>query len=273
MLNQHFVGVRLKVARAFELLRALEADCDSWSAATPLSFSHEQDESGWHVWSAEPAAAPPPILGVQLAEIAYHLRSALDQAATALVLSNGAEPTRRTYFPVALTEQTWKSQGLEYLAGASEDSISAVKAWQPVFRMPDLPQGDLLAMLNEICLVDKHRQLLPVAGGLGLRSIGCNAVSATSALRRLTTQVRDDDIVLLTEKQWALKVLIARDETPDVPDPAMPTPELDARGSVATVLFRTHFPYEVQFGVPVLANICRHARRILLDVERTAPRP
>lgn len=269
--DQRFLGARLKVSRAFALLGQLKADCAAWESQMTLEFAHSQDKSGWHVWSARPLESPPPVLGLQLCEIAYHLRSALDHAAYALVVAGGGTPHKQTSFPVSLTEHSWNSQGHRYLKGATEASVAVAKEWQPFHRSPELPHGDLLAAINEICLVDKHRQLVPTAAAVGMHSLYVESTSEVATWRRLAVQNREEDFIDLSTSQWVFKVFMARLDAPNIPDPTMPTPHLVVDKAAPMVAFNTHFPYELKFGLPAFTAMCRHVRRVLLHLEKSAP--
>jgi hypothetical protein len=265
-----FSGVRLKRDRAFKLLDALKADCDEWTGTVKVDLSHSIEDGGWNVWSAGPLPSPPAEFGIRVGEIAYQLRSALDHAAHAIVLANGGKPTRSTYFPVSLTEQSWKSQSKPYLKGASEDSIEVVRVWQPCYQQPEVPQMDQLAAINEIALVDKHRTLLPVVAGLGLHKLHVTGKSSYSTWRTVQAVGRgEDETVLLDERAWVFKALVSHADTPEVPDLSLKL-QLDGASQVApSVRFTTHFPYEVRFGVENLRTMAKHVRRVLLHVENS----
>jgi hypothetical protein len=101
----------------------------------------------------------PPEWAVILAEFLYDLRSALDNLMWALVLANGEQPGRYTYFPV-LREENDKSF-TRMTAGASAEVISVVRSVQPYLR-GDGARLDSLFLLHELNRLDKHRALTVV---------------------------------------------------------------------------------------------------------------
>lgn len=268
--HELFSGVRLKRARAFELLHSLEKDCNDWASGVKIDLDHSVGDGGWHVWSAGPLPSPPAEFGIRVGEVAYQLRSALDHAAHAMILANGGNTTKGTYFPVSLTEQAWKSQSKPYLRGASDQSLETAMKWQPFWQQPLSPHADMLAALNEIALVDKHRQLVPAAAGLGFQNLHVRVQSPVSARRDVSVVGRSpDEPVRLDTSEWVFKALVSHSDAPAAPDLSASV-EITGMSKVAAIVqFRTHFPYELVFGIDAFSSMAKHARRVLLDLERS----
>lgn len=117
MKHESFTGARHKIARAFEFLDQFERECSTWEASIDVPVARSRDQ-GWHVWSAGPIPNPPVDLALLAGDVAHQLRSALDLGANAAVVANQGRPTAQTAFPVLMTEQAWKSNGLQRLSGA-----------------------------------------------------------------------------------------------------------------------------------------------------------
>ena len=102
------------------------------------------------------STVPGAALSVLAGEVLYNLRSALDQAAWALIVANGGTPSpRSTYFPIARKPGAWPSMRGKYLKGASESAINMIERWQPVTLNPEHPDRNALALIDELGLIDK----------------------------------------------------------------------------------------------------------------------
>jgi len=96
---------------------------------------------------------------VRIGEIAYQLRSALDQLAWQLVLANGGQPViKRTAFPILDTAPSV----LRIAGGVDPAALAIIEELQPYKRSQD-PQTDVLWLLSELNNIDKHRLPIVVA--------------------------------------------------------------------------------------------------------------
>jgi hypothetical protein len=101
----------------------------------------------------------PPEWAVILGEFLYDLRPALDNLMWALILANGKQPGRDTYFPVLHREND--KTFTRMTAGAGADAIAIIRSVQPYLK-GDRARADPFFLLHELNRLDKHRSLTVV---------------------------------------------------------------------------------------------------------------
>lgn len=268
-----FDGVRDRMARAFQLVQEFEDACSNWERGVKVSLVHSRDQ-GWHVWSTAPISNPRADLAIRAGEIVHHLRSSLDLGATAAIKANGEEPGKRASFPIALTEQTWKSQGEEYLRGAASSVIAYVEKVQPVnTKKAHGPRGDSLALVAEVDAADKHRQLL--AQGVALQTFDLNIhwESTSQVMRHFRQEFNDSHFMRLDTSTWFTRWFVSRDSERGVPDESG-TPTLDSDYSIKTELrFTTQSPYKIDFEKSRLRTWAQYVGGVLYQLEKEVARP
>jgi hypothetical protein len=107
----------------------------------------------------------PPEWAVILGEFLYDLRSALDNLVWALVLANGEQPGRGTYFPILRQEN--RKAFAAMTAGAHPEAVTVIQSLQPYLRGKRPGVGPLF-LLHELNRLDKH-QALTVVTAVGAR--------------------------------------------------------------------------------------------------------
>ena len=155
-------------------------------------FRFEYDAvSGVHTYRVIDVPAISETWSLDVGEIAYGLRSALDHLAWQLVLLDGGTPGRSTAFPVMTTPRSDKEGRPVYPDLVPPlrrtDIRRAIDEHQP-YRLAvhgeqyeDVAPRSLLWMLNELCNIDKHRQVLVVACAVDLQGAWWSTpVGATS---------------------------------------------------------------------------------------------
>ncbi|KAA9143536.1 hypothetical protein F6B41_25520 [Microbacterium lushaniae] len=151
--------VELTRKRSNELI----ADISRWRKPDPLRTSlivKDAPECGWYV--QVDSVDPPPALdqwGMQIAEIAHHLRSILNTTLTRIVIREGGTPSKALQFPIALTAKSWRQQ-VGRIKGLPERVQRAIYASQPFMwarNSGNLAENHLLAVLGWVDNEDKHR--------------------------------------------------------------------------------------------------------------------
>ena len=180
-----FFGPRRKLRRAQRKIQTLKRLIDRWVEANPYGIYAEfNPQTGDHVLRAyardEPREAPLVQWSIIVGEIAYNLRSALDQAVCELATSRNA-PCDRTSFPIfqygarakrrkdrsgRALNFSWKGAAIAPLSYRHRRIIEGV---QPYHRVDTYqvayPRGKRrpfysLWMLHEMNNADKHRTIL-----------------------------------------------------------------------------------------------------------------
>lgn len=148
-------GIRAKVARALELLLALDERLHAYLDADPFVLQRQvQPDGETSVFALKVTSQPPPDLALLVGEVVHQLRSALDHVAYGLVVGAGNTPTHRTGFPVCVR----RPARLNVHGGVTAEALALVDAFQP-YQRPDA-EAHPLNVLNALWNVDKHRMLL-----------------------------------------------------------------------------------------------------------------
>lgn len=151
--------VDLTQKRSDELI----ADISRWRKPDPLRTSlvvKDAPECGWYV--QVDSVDPPPAIehwGMQIAEIAHHLRSILNTTLTRIVIADGGTPSKALQYPIALTAKSWRQQAGR-IKGLPERVRRAIYASQPFMwarNTGNLAENHLLAVLAWVDNEDKHR--------------------------------------------------------------------------------------------------------------------
>lgn len=159
---------RVDLARARS--EALLEDISSWRQSEPVRTSlhiREAPACGWFVRVEE--VLPPPMLeqwGIQLAEVAYHLRSILNTTLTRIVIEEGGEPSRQLQFPISHTHSAWKKdrKRIRSLPERVQRIIYGLQPFLWARETGELAQNHVLSVLNWINNQDKHQ--LEIEGSL-----------------------------------------------------------------------------------------------------------
>ncbi|MCZ4566206.1 hypothetical protein [Rhodococcus erythropolis] len=266
-----FLGPRAKVDLARIRASQLADSCKSWAADHPVALHRRVLDYGWYEWYTEnQSTVPGADLSVLAGEVLYNLRSALDQAAWALIVANGGTPSpRSTYFPIARKPVAWPSMRGKYLKGASESAINMIERWQPVTLNPEHPDRNALALIDELGLIDKHRLLYTSASTLGDVAISLVGESEVSA-GRLLEQVerRIDDYLPFTEEQWILRARVIHDDGTRTVDLSFP---LDVNVHKIDAVVTFHAPTSDGGRISVVGEtfgrMVDHVEAILDDLE------
>ncbi|MBF4624840.1 hypothetical protein [Clavibacter sp. VKM Ac-2872] len=264
--------VNLRMKRALQLVDEFEEACAAWERETQISLLYSRD-GGWHVWSTLPVKPPPAELAIRAGEIAHHLRASLDIGAGAAVTANGHSPGARVAFPIAMTEQAWRSQGEGQLKGASAAAIKFIKTKQPIFGHGRFgPQAHYLALIAEVDAADKHRQIL--ARGVAVKNydIGMRWESDKQVMRRFRYVTNREHHVHDDRATWFMKMHVALVDGSDVED-YTGVARLDDDLVVAPeVRFIKHKPYQIEFEKSRLRSWVQYVGGVLYSLEDVVAR-
>ncbi|HST70038.1 MAG TPA: hypothetical protein VLI94_10315 [Solirubrobacterales bacterium] len=89
----------------------------------------------------------------------HQLRSALDNLAYQLVLTNGGTPTKSTAFPILLQppDGGFAANTKKRLEGMSGTARAAIEGLQPYNAWPEHPDNSTIWLIHELNNIDKHR--------------------------------------------------------------------------------------------------------------------
>ena len=169
-----FWGVMAKTSRAIEHLETLHRDLQEFrQQSRPYMFVVTRSEDRTHhrfqlhpSWDIETTARWAAIVG----ETVHNLRSALDHLVWECVRLSGGEPGDHTAFPLRrsvpeggfaiwATAAKTRTRRAGKLHGLSEEAVSLVERFQPYH---ETEAGDLLAQIDSLWQIDKHRMPLPL---------------------------------------------------------------------------------------------------------------
>lgn len=163
-------GVIRKIWWAYKHLEVIDRDLDAYETLHPHSvITNLNAEETFHECRLRSVMPPPIEVGIRIGEFAYQLRSALDQIVFALsvfppeLTSRDLERAERsTSFPIMKIPN--ESYILGQLGRIPEDRRPRI--WEIIDSLQPYQRGDgverdLLAILDELNVRDKHRILKP----------------------------------------------------------------------------------------------------------------
>lgn len=158
--------VKIATARSDQLVDEIRR----WRSDDPLATSLVVKDAPAQGWFIRVDSVKTPDLdqwGVQLGEIAHHLRSILNTTLTRIVLREGGTPSSALQYPIAMTADAWR-KNRKRLRGLPDRVQRAVYASQPFLWARDtggFAANHVLAVLGWLDNEDKHR--LEITGHLG----------------------------------------------------------------------------------------------------------
>lgn len=156
-----FEGAVGKVARVRYQLRELSERFRAFAESHPYLLREEigsPSAGGLCEYSfvVDSVSLPKREWGVLIGEIVHNLRSALDHA----VYAAAAEPSGTTQFPIVRKREDWPSRLAVQLRSVPDQIVEQVERVQPFHaEPPSTPERHLLAILNRLSNMDKHRLL------------------------------------------------------------------------------------------------------------------
>ncbi|HWZ31705.1 MAG TPA: hypothetical protein VNX18_10250 [Bryobacteraceae bacterium] len=151
-----------KLARAEEHIRDLEGKINAfaWSNAYEKVIEPHPDKPDHLVHKIKLTKEIPESIVDVTADAVQNLRNALDNAGYAVAIAAGAVNPLNTAFPFAPSVDK-----LANVLGRSKDIPEQIQSLFCGFQ-PYPGGNDLLWSLNEICVSDKHKMLIPVGTGV-----------------------------------------------------------------------------------------------------------
>ena len=163
-------GCIARLNRAEDHLQAVVGYVNAFLAGGIGDFALEMDRQGRAVVRVVEARPPGDGLSLAIGEYVYSVRSALDHLAYQLAALHTGDPlpdsvAASSAFPIARSGPHFRSLARTRLKGVSPKARSAIEKLQPYHRRK-MPDAKALALLNDLCNVDKHRMLHPTASML-----------------------------------------------------------------------------------------------------------
>jgi hypothetical protein len=151
-------GPRIKIQRAKKHIHELEAEIAAFLKADPYRVvTEEEANTGDKVWRVRVRKQPPLRWAGIVGDAIHNLRSSLDLLVNQLVRANGAEPSRKTAFPISRTAGDYEAEAPGVVAGVSDAAKRLLDELKPY-----KGGNDPLWRLHRLDIVDKHRLLLAV---------------------------------------------------------------------------------------------------------------
>lgn len=174
-------GARNKIDRAnkhFDEVNAaveIALGAEDKSNLTP-PYEYRPDRQELIIASPKPKPVDP-ALPLAIGDCLHNLRSALDHLAFQLAVLNGkaVEAETKISFPVCLTDADFKGLIRKKVAPfIGGKALAAIERLQP-YQTGNLRENDILWVLSQLDIIDKHRLLVVVARHL--RPIGFTAIN------------------------------------------------------------------------------------------------
>ncbi len=153
-------GSRLKVERAKEHFRYLQAQIVTFLAQNPYGIVIDQDKkTGEAIWYARVSQEPPGQWAAIVGDIVHNLRAALDHIVFQLI---GDPQNEYSEFPSSWKAEHYESSGRGKIKGVPVAAETIIQTVQP-YQRGDAYHAHPLYLLNELARRDRHR-LLNIVG-------------------------------------------------------------------------------------------------------------
>ena len=163
-------GVRVKIDRAKTHLNDFDAQAKLITEACRSAISQHPGVRNEHIFRFGKVPAVPPVLSAMIGDAIHNLRVSLDHLAWQLVTATGSNPGTNTSFPVHTTAPTPDRRGRtrpQISPGIPLPVRDILDEVQP-YKLAKPAHHDL-AVLHELDIIDKHRELLIAI--IGVKSI------------------------------------------------------------------------------------------------------
>src|ERR1035438_430335 len=168
--TEALIRLTQKIERAKQHILNVEAEWASFSQAGGYALRFNDDankrERSYYVATAEEI---PPGIPLAVGDAIHNLRSSLDHIAHHLMVVGTGRPGpfENVYFPIFGTASKCKTGLSRKVKGMRKDAVDAIGALEPYGG----GIGEILWHLHCLDIIDKHRLLLTVYGGLFAHSI------------------------------------------------------------------------------------------------------
>jgi hypothetical protein len=158
---------QLKIARAVQHIKDLEARVNVWASGKPFTTKTELTPDRLKWYTKMHVSSPPPVFewSLIMGDCVHSLRGALDACVWELAHLNGATPPapHRLQFPIITDKNKWARARLEQLQTVPDEIASRIEVLQPFNRSADEIPRDALLCLSRLNNIDKHRSNIAVS--------------------------------------------------------------------------------------------------------------
>lgn len=159
----------LKWSRGNLHVALLHARFAEWHVSAPVSIDAvlREDRQGIDLVARVPKGIPKHEWSLDLGDALHNLRSAFDAMAWGMAHFNDAEPSRPklVYFPICAEEKQWKKALHDWVGEIHPELQERLRIVQP-FNYAAAGGVSFLAMLHDLDIQDKHRDILTVTADL-----------------------------------------------------------------------------------------------------------
>lgn len=207
-----FQPLRTKLGRAKQRLDALRSAVDVYLEGSPCRIEDTQDGTSYSLRTYVDAP-PDQEWAVDVAEIANHVRSVLDQLVWQLAVANGTDPTRsHTQFPIEVDHAAYakgaRPKRERLLAGVAPKHRRIIDAYQPFQASGDRTRHPLY-LLNKMANAEKHRA-------------GHVVLGTATACRAKVVSPNGEEIILSFKRAMPLGDGVDMLAVQNSPDPSAP---------------------------------------------------
>jgi hypothetical protein len=154
-------SVRWKLLRAQEHIDELHAEVGRYFQKDPAKVVRDENASpDEYIAQVTARISVPGRVPMIVGDFLTNVRSSLDYLIWELALAAKNNPTDKNMFPICTTLEAFNQQLARHrLDGVSVDAVAEIQALQPYHDGQDA-EGHVLAMLDALCNVNKHRRVL-----------------------------------------------------------------------------------------------------------------
>lgn len=149
--------VAVKIERAEKHIQDLTEIIKKFSESNPYSVMGTTESEAF-VYRIKIHKHPPRGWSAVIGDAIHNMRAAMDVLVWQLILANGKDPTRASYFPVAKSAGDCRNNLKTKTKGVSPKALELLMATEPFVG----GKGNDLWLINELDIRDKHRLLVPV---------------------------------------------------------------------------------------------------------------
>jgi hypothetical protein len=154
-------SVQCKLYRAKEHLDQLHVETDRYLRSNPAKLVRQREGSpNEYIGKVVTDTPVPKRIPLIVGDFLQNLRSALDYLVWELVMVAKNTPDRNNMFPICTTPEAFMGQVARHrLDGTPTNAVAEIDALRPYHEAVD-PNGHVLAMIDDLCNINKHRRIL-----------------------------------------------------------------------------------------------------------------
>jgi hypothetical protein len=153
--------VQCKLFRAQEHLNELQTEIQKYYQSDPAKVVRKPEGPSDQFIPEMVAGVPiPKRIPLIIGDFLQNLRSSLDYLVWELVTAAKNTPNHNNMFPICATPEAFKAQIARHrLHGVPADAVAEIETLQP-YHSEGGPDGNVLAMIDDLCNINKHRRIL-----------------------------------------------------------------------------------------------------------------